>query len=306
MVVWKRQWQKIHDSIWDAIKRKREIMDRVFEVRKMIKYMSYDDKVKLAHDVVYDVFDRCKNISVAFSGGKNSLIVLHIVKNVADELDKDFKVHFCNTTVEYKETVDYVHWLAKQWGLELYELRPKKGITFWKILEKWGLPNYQRALYGEPKCCYWLKVEPVVRYVKAKRIDCTITGITAEESLARLTRIAKSGLIFESEHISGAKLPFKIINAHPIGLWRDIDCEKYIKDNNLPVNPAYEKYGLKRCGCKPCVGFKNWTKELAERHPNLYKLVMKKVSEYDMSKLGHSQTTLDVFDYSEYLDEDEK
>lgn len=39
---------------------------------------------------------------------------------------------------------------------------------------------------------------------------------------------------------------------NPMAYWTTDIRDRYIAKHNLKVNPVYEKYGLKRCGCIMC------------------------------------------------------
>jgi len=62
---------------------------------------------------------------------------------------------------------------------------------------------------------------------------------------------------------------------HPIAYWTEDDVFKYIKDNNIPLNPVYTKWNrlYKRCGCLPCTAYLDWEKKLSKSHPKLYRRI---------------------------------
>lgn len=67
------------------------------------------------------------NLAVAFSGGKDSLTVLHLSLQVNPEMP----VVFNNTTVDFPETILFVRKLADEWHLNLHVTKPKKGFSLW-------------------------------------------------------------------------------------------------------------------------------------------------------------------------------
>lgn len=44
----------------------------------------------------------------------------------------------------------------------------------------------------------------------------------------------------------------KYFIVNPMAQWSTAVRDKYIAKHNIEVNPIYEKYGLKRCGCIMC------------------------------------------------------
>jgi phosphoadenosine phosphosulfate reductase len=235
------------------------------------QFKSYEEKLEVAHDAIREALKQSKRPCVAFSGGKNSLVVLHLVL----QRKPDVKVVFNNTGVEYPETVKFVRQIAKEWNLNFHEIKPK--ISFWKIVKKYGFPKPSRYRKDkEPMCCRLLKTQPTAEFYIKQHIDCYFTGISAFESRARLVRIAKYGLVTKVGYVGrNAKLPRKIIACYPVGLWTDRDIWRYIEENDLPVNPAYEKYGLERTGCYCCTNYIGWEKVLSRTHPHVYRKIMR-------------------------------
>ncbi|RLI76074.1 hypothetical protein DRO97_01755 [Archaeoglobales archaeon] len=63
----------------------------------------------------------------------------------------------------------------------------------------------------------------------------------------------------------------KIWKVLPLAYWNTLDIWSYIKQNNLPVNKAYEK--VDRVGCITCTGYIGWEKDMAKLYPSLYKKI---------------------------------
>ncbi len=72
---------------------------------------------------------------VAWSGGKDSTVILYLVRQMVPNVD----VVFNNTGVEYAETIRFIRELTAAWGLDLIETKPKKG--FWKCAAEYGFPD---------------------------------------------------------------------------------------------------------------------------------------------------------------------
>lgn len=94
-----------------------------------------------------------KKVAVAWSGGKDSTLVLWFVRLVYP----DVPVVFNDTGVEYPETVKFVHRLADEWNLNLTETEPTK--TFWQCVDEYGMPKTKdnRSDHHSPRCCYYCK-----------------------------------------------------------------------------------------------------------------------------------------------------
>jgi len=234
---------------------------------------SFEEKLMLSEEMVFYALKNSRNPVVSFSGGKNSLVVLHLVL----QFDKNVKVLFANTTNEFPETVKYVHWLAKEWKLNFYEVRPE--MTWIQVINKYGFPHQDRYKHREPKCCYILKTKPCGKWIEENGIDLAFTGITGWESYTRRLSIYKMGCYYSTRYVGGYRLKHRIWKCNPICFWRNEDVLRYIRLNNLPVNPAYEKYGLDRLGCMYCTGYIGWEKKIARINPRMYEWIMKKMGQ---------------------------
>ena len=182
----------------------------------------------------------------------------------------DIKVVFCNTGVEYPQSLKFTRQVAKDWNLNFYELRPE--MNFWKIVKKYGFPDPRRWVNREPKCCWYLKTKPANDFYRANNIDCVFTGISAFESRTRKLKIAERGPMYWAKRVGDTKFKKPILRVHPLAYWTDKDIWEYIELNNLPVNPIYEFQD--RNGCMTCTGFIGWEKFLSKINPALYRKIM--------------------------------
>ncbi len=67
---------------------------------------------------------------------------------------------------------------------------------------------------------------------------------------------------------------------HPLLYWTEQEVWDYTKDNKLPINEAYSKYGIDRIGCLPCMSYKNWKENLGRIAPKLYCYICKRYCKY--------------------------
>ena len=217
------------------------------------------------------------DIAVACSFGKDSIIVLYM----ALKYKPDIKVIFNNTGIEFPETIKYKEEITKKWNLNLIETKPYKNMTFWKCVDKYGLPNTRSNKHKihSPKCCYYLKEKPAILKYKELGIRAVLTGLTKAESRNRALLITRMDNGFDEKEGIGfcgqryfAK-SWGIWKIHPLAYWKEEEVFKYIKDNNIPLNPVYTKWNkiYKRCGCLPCTAYLDWEKKLGKTHPKLYR-----------------------------------
>jgi phosphoadenosine phosphosulfate reductase len=190
------------------------------------------------------------NLAIAFSGGKDSLVALHLA---LETLDSNIHVIYNHTTVEFPETIQYVRRLAKDWNLRLFITRPEK--PFFSAVKERGW-----ATHGERWCCRPYKDEPAHNFIAANGIIAEITGTVRTESIYRRS-------------LTPFKMPKKepyIIRIHPLYDWNQWEVWRYIKERDLPYNPLYDmKYRRIGCWCCPLNGPSHY-KRLRKTHPKLY------------------------------------
>lgn len=235
-----------------------------------------------AEQLIKQAIERHKEIVVACSFGKDSIVVLHM----ALKYNPNIKVLFHDTGVEFPETIKYKNKLVNEWNLNLIETKPYKDMTFWKCIEKYGLPEFRssKAKHHTPKCCYYLKEKPAMDVYKKQKIQAVITGLMKCESRNRallITRMDNGNDSKDDVEFCGQRYFTKSWNVwkyHPIAYWSEKDVWGYIKKHNIPINEVYTKWnGLyKRCGCLPCTAYLDWEKKLSKSHPKLYEKLMEK------------------------------
>ena len=181
-------------------------------------YKNYQDKVSLFY--------------VAFSAGKDSMVMLDIVNRA---LPKDsFVVVFGDTTMELKATYDVLTEAKERWGqLEWYEAKaPFDAIESW---QKIGYPA--RKLRW---CCSVHKSAPSIQKLKeiyTKKYPFStkpfkvmvFDGIRAEESDARASYSMVS---------DGNKHAVQL-NCSPIHEWNTTELFFYIFSNKITINKMY-------------------------------------------------------------------
>lgn len=157
---------------------------------------------------------------VAFSGGKDSVVIYDLVKKAKVK----YEAYYCNTTVDPPELRIF---LKKQYP-EVRWWQPKYSM-FELIERKRMLPTRKMRW-----CCYYLKEV-------AGKGRVRVTGVRAEESTRRKKR--------KPVEISSKFKNTKYI--HPIFDWTTEEVWEYIHKYSLPYCPLYDE-GFDRIGCIGC------------------------------------------------------
>lgn len=149
-------------------------------------------------------------IEVAYSGGKDSDVILQLAK----EAGIKYRAIYKNTTIDPPGTIKH----AKDMGAEV--VRPKE--TFFQIIARKGLPNMKRRF-----CCAILK-----EYQYDPSLQKVITGVRKSESTARAKRYD------EPTQCRGTKeKPYEAI--YPLLDWLNEDIEAFILDRKIKCAPHY-------------------------------------------------------------------
>jgi len=224
---------------------------------------SYEKKVAFSNKLVRKIIKEYGDISaVACSFGKDSLVVLHLVI----QYKPDVRVIYNNTHVEYPETKEFKEKVKKLWGLNLVETEPDK--SFWQVVKEYGYPD-MRYSHGTPRCCYWMKVRPTKRLIQRENIRVLFFGLTGSESYQRKWTIVNYRPIYKTKR----NAPYEILKVHPIAYWKEEDVWRYIRENGIPVHPAYSY--TNRIGCLPCTAHKGWMVRLARVNPKLLRRILR-------------------------------
>ncbi|MEM4576824.1 MAG: phosphoadenosine phosphosulfate reductase family protein [Candidatus Nezhaarchaeales archaeon] len=195
-------------------------------------------KEKEAISLIQDICARSsKPILVSFSGGKDSLATLLLVKKALEESRKDFFVLFLDTGIEYLETITYVERILKQLGLEDKTIKVKAFARFFDVLDVFGPPARDFRW-----CCKVCKLAPISYAVRNLGGEClAFIGLRGVESIKR----EKQGAMWRGIWVKGQT------GISPIYDWSTLNIWLYLFKEGVEVNPLYYK-GLERIGCWVC------------------------------------------------------
>lgn len=189
-------------------------------------YIDYQEKI----DVFY----------VAFSGGKDSVVLLDLVQKALPH--NAFKVIFADTGMEFSDTYENVNDVASDCE--------KQGIEFYSSKSEFT-PEETWRIFGPPSkvarwCCGVHKTSPqiaLLRKILGKNdfVGFGFVGVRGSESLSRRA--------YDYICFSGKQKGQYTCNS--ILEWNSAEVFLYIYANALHMNKTYKK-GNRRAGCLVC------------------------------------------------------
>lgn len=285
------------------------------EILKQRQELPLELKIIRTEQRIRDWYEHWQgDVYVSFSGGKDSTVLLDIVKGMYP----DVPAVFCDTGLEYPEVREF----AKANADEVL----KPDMNFKQVIEKYGypFPSKEQALYirqyrhstpkmrklrweGYPsngrfciakrwrylvdspfefseQCCDVMKKRPFHRYEKASGRKPMIATM-ADESRLRFQEYLQHGC---------NSFDAKRVKSTPLGFWTEQDVLGYLHEKGIGYASCYGEIreengklyntGVKRTGCMFCLfGI------YAEHEPNRMQRMQRdypKQYDYCINKLG--------------------
>lgn len=247
------------------------------------------------------------NMYVAYSGGKDSTVLGHLVRRISPSTP----FVFTNTGLEFPEIVKFVRqqknviWLrpkmrykdviqkygypviSKVQALYIHQIRETKSEKLrnyrlngfpngptGKISEKWKYLLDAPFKISE-KCCEVMKEAPRRRFEKESGL-LPIVGIMASDGKNRENLIMRGGC-----NAYGAKNP----SSRPLAMWTEADIWQYIKKYDVPYSPIYDM-GYTRTGCMFCLFGLHLEMRHGEHRFERMRRTHPKLHDYCMNTLG--------------------
>jgi len=282
-----------------------------YETLKNRQSLNLTEKIYLTQQRIHEWYEAWDgDVSISFSGGKDSTVLLHLIRSLYSEVT----AVFVDTGLEYPEikefvrTIDNVKWL-----------RPK--MPFHKVVEKYGYPvvskkismgidryfntksEYQKTLrlHGgfnptsgkkqyrtiskkwhylinapfkiSERCCSIMKKAPLKKHMKTTGLSPFIGMMTGDSVLRKEMYLRKGCNSFSATNPQ----------SNPLSFWTEENVWEYIEKYNLSYSRIYDM-GYDHTGCMFCMfgvhlekGL-NRFQRMKQTHPKQW--------EYCINKLG--------------------
>lgn len=217
----------------------------------MTKIKRYNQDVNVldaARQRVAYAFDNFEKISVSFSGGKDSSVMLHLVMAEAVRRGRQVGVLFIDMEAQYTATIDHIHDMVRLYGdhIDLHwvcvPMALRNAVTSyepkWECWEPGKQEIWVRDMPAEAKTeadYPWyvpgMEFEEFVPLWSDWYSDgvpmASFVGIRADESLNRFRTVATSQKEMHGSHRWTTRISPTVVNIYPIYDWRTEDIWRF-------------------------------------------------------------------------------
>lgn len=137
----------------------------------------------------------------------------------------------------FQETYDVLQLTRTKYKLPIKVYYPDAAQVEQMVFTK-GPNSFYESVENRKECCFIRKVVPLKRALAGAKI--WVTGIRADQST---NRQSMNFVEWDDAH--------QLIKYNPLLHWSFEDVEKFVKENNIPVNALHKK-GFPSIGCAPC------------------------------------------------------
>lgn len=185
-----------------------------------VEESSLEEKEEYSLSIIKESFKDSKNPFISFSGGKKSLVLLHLARRHSSQLN----VLHINTALEFDSLLSFVEKMRRLWRFNL--IRAHGECTGIKAAE------------SVEECCDRLLIRPLNEVISGHKIDRLFLGTINSSDGARAFNNSLS------------KIDCPLI-VQPISQFTERDVWRYIKKHNLLYCSLYEQ-GYSNLDCMPC------------------------------------------------------
>jgi phosphoadenosine phosphosulfate reductase len=242
----------------------------IYENKEKIEILK-NESLDFIKKIYKDYKDKVNFFIVAFSGGKDSQVILDLITIALEP--KQYKVIFTDTTMELPQTYGTVRQTENYY---------KKTYTDFKITTVRNPTDANELwnVFGPPSrilrwCCSVYKTSPVHSYLKSLndgKHPRTILydGVRRDESHNRLNHL----------RVADSVKHHNVINTRPIIEWNDFEVYLYMFYSGVKINNEY-RIGLNRVGCNICPFASQWSDYIINKqYPDLAKKFISTIDNY--------------------------
>lgn len=258
----------------------------------MISEDEFNYNVEMAKMRIRKLYNKFgNNIYLSYSGGKDSTIVLALIKLViADGLPVKCPAVFCDTKIELNATKEFVDYIKNEYYRDVVIIKPDKSFDY--VIKNYGKPirsKLKSRILSDmqknhnSKSAHFLYDDNHNRFslankdlhfihpdfdIKISNKCCTQLKKIPVKKYSKQNemcgyftgeRAAEGGVraVNYDKRIMQGKSPCTVMDGKqekvsPIIDWSDDMCDLFIQKYKVPLSKAYTVYGCTRTGCFLC------------------------------------------------------
>ena len=214
-------------------------------VKRAENTLGIDAKIKIANAVIEDAFENYKRPVVVWSAGKDSTVMLHLVRRYLGDDSQKIYALFIDHGMHYPETLTMLKEVAVSWNVKVVTAKNSDVINNINEngeieISKLNAENRKEVAalgYSGDKFRYGLdsevanhilKTVPMKSEILKNRFDCAFVGVRWDENNARSTEL----FMHPRENPTHVRV-------HPILTFTEADIWNYIFKFKLPIHPLY-------------------------------------------------------------------
>ncbi len=204
---------------------------------------------------IREAYRKTKNLALLWSMGKDSTVLLHLVRKAFIGRCPIPLVHI-DTSYKIPEMIEWRDAYVKRHNLKLIV-----GMN------SAALASGMNPELGRLTCCQALKTEPLLEVIRQHQIQALLVGIRGDEEGSRSKekvvspRSGSGSWIYKEQPAEvwryyNLHVPETVhLRVHPLLQWTEMDVWHYIEQEKLEVLPLYlarEGRRYRTLGCAPC------------------------------------------------------
>ncbi|WP_147822342.1 phosphoadenosine phosphosulfate reductase family protein [Salidesulfovibrio onnuriiensis] len=192
--------------------------------------IALEDKIKAAEDLLLGLLEHDPvTIRVAWTGGKDSTIVLFLWKSVLEHHGLGApRAITLDTGCKFPEVLAFRDRMALEWSVDLHIARPAVNLETYPVA------------VDKVTCCLDLKIDPLRQAIRDTGAAFLLTGLRRDEHPDRVGR----------DYFEPRESPAHTM-VNPILDWCETDVWAFNTMFGLPYCELYDR-GYRSLGCMPC------------------------------------------------------
>lgn len=196
-----------------------EEWDRIYRLHA--RTPGYRHRVRRAREIILRAWEIAERRAVSVSWGKDSMVVLHLVRQV----DPNVLVFHFDTHCNLPEAEALRDRVVPEWELNYVEYR--SSVSALELYAKYGWTP-------RPVMSKLPEGDLITKFIEEHTIELQFLGLRKEESKGREVSLVSRGPVYFSQRDG-------VWMCCPLSDWSGRDVMAYIVEHNVPLSDVYRK-----------------------------------------------------------------